>query len=70
MVDEYRARLATLGRRVRVEPVRGDPLLGTAVDVTDDGALVVRTTPALTTPSPPPTSSTSADRSLARCWQS
>ena len=42
VVDEYRARLATLGRRVRVEPVRGDPLLGTAVDVTDDGALVVR----------------------------
>jgi BirA family transcriptional regulator, biotin operon repressor / biotin---[acetyl-CoA-carboxylase] ligase len=42
VVDEYRARAATLGRRVRVEPVRGDPLLGTAVDVTDDGALVVR----------------------------
>jgi BirA family transcriptional regulator, biotin operon repressor / biotin---[acetyl-CoA-carboxylase] ligase len=42
VVDEYRARLATLGRRVRVEPVRGDPLLGTAVDVNDDGALVVR----------------------------
>jgi BirA family transcriptional regulator, biotin operon repressor / biotin---[acetyl-CoA-carboxylase] ligase len=42
VVGEYRARLATLGRRVRVEPVRGDALLGTAVDVTDDGALVVR----------------------------
>ena len=42
MVDEYRARLATLGRRVRVEPVRGDTLVGTAVAVTDDGALVVR----------------------------
>jgi BirA family biotin operon repressor/biotin-[acetyl-CoA-carboxylase] ligase len=42
VVDEYRIRLATLGRRVRVEPVRGDALLGTAVDVTDDGALVVR----------------------------
>ena len=42
VVDEYRARLATLGRRVRVEPVRGDPLLGTAVDVTGNGALVVR----------------------------
>jgi BirA family biotin operon repressor/biotin-[acetyl-CoA-carboxylase] ligase len=42
VLDEYRARLATLGRRVRVEPVRGDPLLGTAVDVTDDGALIVR----------------------------
>jgi BirA family biotin operon repressor/biotin-[acetyl-CoA-carboxylase] ligase len=42
VVEEYRARLATLGRRVRVEPVRGDPLLGTAVHLTDDGALVVR----------------------------
>jgi BirA family biotin operon repressor/biotin-[acetyl-CoA-carboxylase] ligase len=41
VVDEYRARLATLGRRVRVEPLRGDPLLGTAVNVTDEGALVV-----------------------------
>jgi BirA family transcriptional regulator, biotin operon repressor / biotin---[acetyl-CoA-carboxylase] ligase len=42
VVDEYRARLETLGRRVRVEPVLGDPLLGTAVDITDDGMLVVR----------------------------
>jgi BirA family biotin operon repressor/biotin-[acetyl-CoA-carboxylase] ligase len=42
VVGEYRARLATLGRHVRVEPVRGDALLGIAVDVTDDGALVVR----------------------------
>jgi BirA family transcriptional regulator, biotin operon repressor / biotin---[acetyl-CoA-carboxylase] ligase len=42
LVGEYRARLATLGRRVRVEPVRGDALLGTAVDVTDDGTLLVR----------------------------
>jgi BirA family biotin operon repressor/biotin-[acetyl-CoA-carboxylase] ligase len=42
VVDEYRARLATLGRRVRVEPLRGDPVIGTAVDITDDGALVVR----------------------------
>jgi BirA family transcriptional regulator, biotin operon repressor / biotin---[acetyl-CoA-carboxylase] ligase len=42
VVDEYRARLATLGRRVRVDPVRGEPLLGTAVDVTDEGALIVR----------------------------
>jgi BirA family biotin operon repressor/biotin-[acetyl-CoA-carboxylase] ligase len=37
----YRARLTTLGRRVRVERVR-DALEGDAVDVTDDGALVVR----------------------------
>jgi BirA family transcriptional regulator, biotin operon repressor / biotin---[acetyl-CoA-carboxylase] ligase len=42
VVGEYRARLTTLGRQVRVEPVRGNALLGTAVDVTDDGALVVR----------------------------
>ena len=38
----YRARLVTLGRRVRVERARG-ALEGDAVDVTDDGALVVRT---------------------------
>ena len=37
----YRARLTTLGRRVRVERVH-DALEGDAVDVTDDGALVVR----------------------------
>ena len=43
VVAEYRARLATRGRRVRVEPVRGDALLGTAVDVTDDGALDAQT---------------------------
>ena len=41
VVGEYRARLATLGRRVRVE--RPDGLLvGHAVDIDDDGALVVR----------------------------
>jgi BirA family biotin operon repressor/biotin-[acetyl-CoA-carboxylase] ligase len=37
----YRARLATLGRRVRVERA-SDSVEGTAVDVADDGALVVR----------------------------
>jgi BirA family transcriptional regulator, biotin operon repressor / biotin---[acetyl-CoA-carboxylase] ligase len=37
----YRARLATLGRRVRVERAH-DTLVGEAVDVTHDGALVVR----------------------------
>jgi BirA family biotin operon repressor/biotin-[acetyl-CoA-carboxylase] ligase len=42
VVAAYRARLATLGRRVRVHPVRGDDLVGLAVAVTDDGALVVR----------------------------
>jgi BirA family biotin operon repressor/biotin-[acetyl-CoA-carboxylase] ligase len=42
LLDDYRARLSTLGRAVRVEHVRGDVLVGTAVAVTDDGALVVR----------------------------
>ena len=37
VLDDYRARLATLGRAVRVEHVRGDDLVGTAVGVTDDG---------------------------------
>ena len=39
--ERYRARLATLGRRVRVERMH-DTLVGDAVDVTHDGALVVR----------------------------
>jgi BirA family biotin operon repressor/biotin-[acetyl-CoA-carboxylase] ligase len=39
--ERYRARLATLGRRVRVERA-ADVLEGHAVDVTSDGALVVR----------------------------
>jgi BirA family biotin operon repressor/biotin-[acetyl-CoA-carboxylase] ligase len=39
--ERYRARLATLGRRVRVERTH-DTLVGDAVDVTHDGALVVR----------------------------
>jgi BirA family biotin operon repressor/biotin-[acetyl-CoA-carboxylase] ligase len=42
LVDDYRSRLATLGRSVRVEHVRDADLTGTAVGVTDDGALVVR----------------------------
>ncbi len=42
LVEEYRSRLATVGRTVRVEHVRGDDLVGTAVGLTDDGALVVR----------------------------
>jgi BirA family biotin operon repressor/biotin-[acetyl-CoA-carboxylase] ligase len=39
----YRARLATVGRRVRVLRGRGPELVGTAVDVRASGALVVRT---------------------------
>lgn len=42
LVDRYRERLATLGRSVRVEYMRDADLVGTAVGVTDDGALVVR----------------------------
>ena len=42
IVDDYRARLATIGRSVRVEHVRDADLVGTAVGITDDGALVVR----------------------------
>jgi BirA family biotin operon repressor/biotin-[acetyl-CoA-carboxylase] ligase len=42
LLDAYRSRLVTVGRRVRVQPVRGDDLVGTAVALTDDGALVVR----------------------------
>jgi len=42
VVDDYRARLATVGRTVRVEHVRGDDVVGSAIGVTDAGALVVR----------------------------
>jgi BirA family biotin operon repressor/biotin-[acetyl-CoA-carboxylase] ligase len=42
LVDEWRARSATLGRRVRVDP-GSDDVEGTAVDVTDAGHLVVET---------------------------
>jgi BirA family biotin operon repressor/biotin-[acetyl-CoA-carboxylase] ligase len=41
VVTRYRSRLATLGRRVRVVRVR-DELVGEAVGVADDGALLVR----------------------------
>jgi BirA family biotin operon repressor/biotin-[acetyl-CoA-carboxylase] ligase len=41
IAPRYRARLATLGRRVRVERAC-DELVGEAVDVDDDGALRVR----------------------------
>ena len=42
VTDTYRGLLATLGRSVRVEHVGGEVLLGTAVGLTDAGALVVR----------------------------
>jgi BirA family biotin operon repressor/biotin-[acetyl-CoA-carboxylase] ligase len=42
IVDDYRVRLATTGRAVRVQQLRADDLVGTAVGVTDGGALVVR----------------------------
>ena len=42
LLDEWRARSATLGRRVRVD-LGADDVEGTAVDVTDDGHLVVET---------------------------
>ena len=42
LVERYRASCVTLGRRVRVE-LPGSELVGTASDITDDGALVVAT---------------------------
>jgi BirA family biotin operon repressor/biotin-[acetyl-CoA-carboxylase] ligase len=42
LLDEWRDRSATLGRRVRVD-LGADDVEGTAVDVTDDGHLVVQT---------------------------
>jgi BirA family transcriptional regulator, biotin operon repressor / biotin---[acetyl-CoA-carboxylase] ligase len=41
VLSRYRERLATLGRRVRIERAR-DELVGEAIDVTDDGSLLVR----------------------------
>ena len=41
VLADYRPRCATLGRDVRVERPAGPALEGTAVDVTDDGHLVV-----------------------------
>ncbi|HEX2040163.1 MAG TPA: biotin--[acetyl-CoA-carboxylase] ligase [Acidimicrobiales bacterium] len=38
---EYRAVCATVGRRVRVEPMGGEPFVGIAERVTDEGHLVV-----------------------------
>ena len=42
LVEAWRARLATLGRRVRVD-LGGEDVEGTAVDVTSEGHLVVET---------------------------
>ena len=42
LLDEWRARSATLGRRVRVD-LGADEIVGTAVDVTAEGHLVVDT---------------------------
>lgn len=42
LLDEWRARSATLGRRVRID-LGADDVEGTAVDITDDGHLVVDT---------------------------
>jgi BirA family transcriptional regulator, biotin operon repressor / biotin---[acetyl-CoA-carboxylase] ligase len=41
ILDAYRERLTTLGRRVRVERPGGDHLIGTATAVADDGTLHV-----------------------------
>jgi BirA family transcriptional regulator, biotin operon repressor / biotin---[acetyl-CoA-carboxylase] ligase len=40
----YRERLATVGRRVRADRIGADPVVGTAVDLTPTGGLVVQTT--------------------------
>jgi biotin-(acetyl-CoA carboxylase) ligase len=39
----YRRRLVTIGQRVRADRIDADPLVGTAVDLTPTGALVVQT---------------------------
>ena len=39
----YRERLVTVGRRVRADRIGADPVIGTAVDLTPAGALVVQT---------------------------
>jgi BirA family biotin operon repressor/biotin-[acetyl-CoA-carboxylase] ligase len=43
LLAAYRSRLVTVGRRVRAERVAEDPVVGTAVDLTPAGGLVVRT---------------------------
>jgi BirA family transcriptional regulator, biotin operon repressor / biotin---[acetyl-CoA-carboxylase] ligase len=39
----YRSRLVTVGRRVRADRIGADPVVGTAVDLTPTGGLVVQT---------------------------
>jgi BirA family biotin operon repressor/biotin-[acetyl-CoA-carboxylase] ligase len=39
----YRRRLATVGQRVRADRIGADPVVGTAVDLTPTGGLVVQT---------------------------
>lgn len=43
ILSAYRDRLETLGRQVRAERVTGDPVVGTAVDLTSTGNLVILT---------------------------
>jgi len=43
VVERWRQRAATLGRRVLVELVSGEELTGTAVDLTEEGHLMVET---------------------------
>ena len=43
LLAAYRERLVTLGRRVRADRVGAEPLVGTAVDLTGTGGLVIRT---------------------------
>ncbi|GMV86947.1 MAG: biotin--[acetyl-CoA-carboxylase] ligase [Dehalococcoidia bacterium] len=41
VLQEYRSRSSTLGRRVLVSPVGAPPFEGTAISIEDDGSLVV-----------------------------
>ena len=43
MLAAYRERLVTVGLQVRADRIGADPVVGTAVDLTATGALVVQT---------------------------
>jgi BirA family biotin operon repressor/biotin-[acetyl-CoA-carboxylase] ligase len=43
LLAAYRERLVTVGRRVRAERLGADPVVGTAVDLTPAGGLIVQT---------------------------
>ena len=43
MLAAYRQRLVTVGRQVRADRIGAAPVVGTAVDLTPAGALVVQT---------------------------